>query len=75
MARSASPSKATASEAPVRDSGLLDGFEMQGAAVEIDVAAVGSAVEGDDFSAEAGKKPRGENRGRTVAAIDDDADA
>jgi hypothetical protein len=47
----------------VGDDGVLNMFRMEGAAVEIDVAAVGRAVELDDISAEAAEEGRGEGAG------------
>ncbi len=50
-----------------------DDFGVEGAAVLVDVAAVGRGVGDDDFAAEIGEELRGDGGGGAVGAVDDDA--
>ena len=75
MARSASPSKAAPKCRAVRHHGLLQAFQVQRAAVQIDVAAVGRAADGDHVGAQRAEQFRRQAVGRAVAAIERDLHA
>ena len=75
MVRSASTVKSDACIGFQLENLFAKGFDVQGTAVEIDVAAVGLVRDGDDFGAGFAKECGGESGCRAVAAIDDDLSA
>ncbi len=75
MARSASPSKATPKAAPCATTACLQGLQVERAAVEIDVAAVGRAADGNHLGAQPAEQLRRQAVRSAIAAIDGDLHA
>ncbi len=71
--RSASPSKATPASAPCSSTAARRSSEVRGAAVVVDVQAVGRGVDLDDLGAGAAQRLGADVRRGTVGAVDDDA--
>ena len=71
-ARSASPSNATPTSADRCSTSSRSGFQMQRSAIQIDVSAVGRAMDRVDSRAQPLEQFRRERRSRTVGAVGHD---